>query len=81
MPPQNVYGRAKINATFGQNIKILICSEKIIVSLRKLRDVRETFFICLAKFSYVCRKVFDMSGKSFLVCPEKFFGDLFGEKY
>jgi hypothetical protein len=56
--------------------KILICSEKIIVSFRKLRDVREKFLICPAKFSYACRKVFDMSfdltffgmsGKTFLV--------------
>ena len=53
--------------------KILICSKKIIVSLRKLRDVRGKFLICPAKFSYDCRKVFNMSGTFFLVCPEKNF--------
>jgi hypothetical protein len=53
--------------------KILVCPEKIFVSLRKLRDVRGNFLICPAKFSYVCRKVYGMSGKIFLVCPEKIF--------
>ena len=36
-------------------------AKKFFVSLRKLRDVRENFLICPAKFSYVCRKVFGLS--------------------
>ena len=48
--------RAK-HKNFG---KILICPEKIFVSLRKLRGVRENFLICAENF-------FDMSGKKFLV--------------
>jgi hypothetical protein len=55
-----------------KNFGKIICPEKIIVSLRKLRDVREKFLICAAKFSYVCRKVFDVR-KIFSVCPEKKF--------
>jgi hypothetical protein len=75
VPPPNFCDPAKINAKFGQNTKILICPEKIFVSLRKLRDVRENSLICPAKFSYVCTELFCMSGKFFLVCPDKIFGD------
>ena len=53
--------RAK-HKNFG---KMLKCREKIFVSLRKLRDVRKNFLIHPAKFSYVCRKVFGMSGNFF----------------
>jgi hypothetical protein len=68
-PKKNFYGRAKMNGTFGQNIKNSerLCLEKIFVYLRKLREVRENF-----RLFYVCRQVFGMSGKIFLVCPEKF---------
>jgi hypothetical protein len=45
VPPTNFYGRAKINARFGQNIKISkkICLEKFFVCLRKLEDIRENY--------------------------------------
>ena len=59
--------------------KILICPENIFVSLRKLRDVRENVLICPAKFSNVCRKVFGMSGKIFLVTSpprQQFWGEI-----
>jgi hypothetical protein len=64
----NFYGRAKINAKFGQNIKIsekFWCPEKIFVSLRKLRDVGKIFW-------YV-RQNFRMFVEKYLVCPENFF--------
>jgi hypothetical protein len=48
--PQNFYGRAKSNAKFGQNLKILICPEKVFVFSRKLRDVRGNFVICPENF-------------------------------
>jgi hypothetical protein len=48
--------------------KIMICLEKDFVYLRKLREVRENF-----RMFYVCRQVFGISGKLFLVCPEKYF--------
>jgi hypothetical protein len=71
VPPQNVHGRAKMNAKFGQNIKI---SEKFWNVLWKLlgKDVRKKFLICVAKLSYVSRKVFDMCENVFLVSPETF---------
>jgi hypothetical protein len=44
-PPQMYTVGAKINARFGQNIKISkkICLEKFFVCLRKLEDIRENF--------------------------------------
>jgi hypothetical protein len=59
--PPNFYGRAKINAKFGQNIQIsekFWCPENIFVSLRKLRDVGQNFRMFVEKY---------------LVCPENFF--------
>jgi hypothetical protein len=58
-PPRKKYLRSGKNQcdirakhkSFG---KMLICSEKFFVSLRKLRDVRENVLIMPAKFSYVC---------------------------
>jgi hypothetical protein len=67
-PPPNFYGRAKINAKFGQNIKIsekFWSPEKFFVSLRKLRDVGKIFW-------YV-RQNFRMFVEKYLVCPENFF--------
>ena len=58
---------------FGKN---MICSEKIFVCLRKLRDVYigpGIFLICPAKFSY-------FTGK-FLVCPEKIFWYICAENF
>ena len=72
MPPppnftvgQKSMGHSEKHKNFG---KIMICPEKDFVYLRKLREVRENF-----RMFYVCRQVFGISGKLFLVYPEKYF--------
>jgi hypothetical protein len=62
--PQNFYGRAKINAKFGQNIKI---SGKFWYVQKKYLYLCENDAM-LGKFFWYVRKIFfDMSGKKFLV--------------
>jgi hypothetical protein len=58
----------------------MICSEKYFEQLRKLRDVRENFFMygkifaCLLASFWVCpENFFGTSRKKFLVCSEKIF--------
>jgi hypothetical protein len=66
-PPPNFCGRAKINATFGQNIKI---SEKYDMQFFMSGKV----FLCLLASFWVCpENFFGMSRKNYLVCSEKFF--------
>ena len=70
--PPKFYGRAKITAKFGQNIKI---SEKLFVSL--IAKMTKIFLLCRKKF---CRKSVDMSGKNFLGMSGKKFLVTFGKK-
>jgi hypothetical protein len=60
--PPNFYGRAKINAKFGQNIKI---SEKFLYLCEN--DVM------LGKIYWYVRQNFRMFVEKYLVCPEIFF--------
>jgi hypothetical protein len=62
--PQNFYGRAKINAKFGQNIKN---SGKFWYVQKKYLYLCENDAMLGKFFWYVRKFFFDMSGKNFLV--------------